>query len=62
MRFWRTIYVPYRLRGLYSEIDVEALDGGEVIKYATKENLGTQIRTYDDEKPLTLVITASVRA
>ena len=40
-------------------MELNKLEGIEVIKYSTQRYLGTQIITFDDEKPLSLILTAS---
>ena len=40
-------------------MELNKLEGIEVIKYSTQRYLGTQIITFDQEKPLSLILTAS---
>ena len=47
-------YLKYNL-----DLELDQLEGIEVIKYSTHRYLGTQIITYDEEKPLSLILNAS---
>ena len=42
-----------------SELELNDVDGTEVLKYAINRYLGTQINVWDEVKPLTVTITAT---
>lgn len=56
-----SIFKLWNLLKYFKGLDLNEISSEKVIKYATKQYLGTQIRTYENEKPLTVVVTASGR-
>lgn len=58
---WSIFSVVKFIKIYFKGLDLNEISSEKVIKYATKEYLGTQIRTYENEKPVTVVVTASGR-